>query len=491
MVDGAAQRDDAGPGAAPRPDGLTEPAAPATVEEVEEEARPGGRDAELEVLRGELSTLRARYAALEQSLGRRRGLFSLAPGSTGRRWLSTLLVLLAIVLTPLSVVGVWTKATLTDTNRYVDTVAPLASDPAIQAAITNRITDQIYANVDVEAVVSEVLPPAAQALAGPLSVAVRGFIHQVVGAVVASSQFEAVWRDANRAVHTQVVGALEGTSPAGLAVKNGEVTLDLGQLVTAAKERLVAAGLTAAGAIPTNRISGSFVLFQSAAVTHVQWAFRALEAVGTWLPVVVLALLLAGVWLARDRRRALLGAGVGITVLMLAAGGAVALVRSYYLSHLPATVSKPAAAAALDIVLHFLRQAYWAMVVLGILVAVAAFLAGPSVSARAVRTAAGTGMSRLGDRVERAGGLPPGLRTFVGRYRRAWEAGVVVVAVVVLLLWRGRTVAVELWTVFVTVLALLLVELVARRPELEGAEGPGTPAGPDARGTGSSGAEAG
>ena len=37
-------------------------------------------------------------------------------------------------LAPLSVVSVWARSEVTDTDRYVDTVAPLAKDPAVQAA---------------------------------------------------------------------------------------------------------------------------------------------------------------------------------------------------------------------------------------------------------------------------------------------------------------------------------------------------------------------
>jgi hypothetical protein len=40
------------------------------------------------------------------------------------------LLIVACVLTPLSVLAVWTKNTLLDTDQYVSTVAPLASATA-------------------------------------------------------------------------------------------------------------------------------------------------------------------------------------------------------------------------------------------------------------------------------------------------------------------------------------------------------------------------
>src|SRR6266498_5716156 len=60
-----------------------------------------------------------------------------------QRWrtiLASLLIVIAGVLAPLSAVAVWTKNLGTNTDRYVRTVAPLASEPAIQHALADRIT---------------------------------------------------------------------------------------------------------------------------------------------------------------------------------------------------------------------------------------------------------------------------------------------------------------------------------------------------------------
>ena len=56
---------------------------------------------------------------------------------------ATLLIVLACVLAPLSAVAVWTRNQVTNTDRYVETVSPLADDPAIQAAITDQIPPMV------------------------------------------------------------------------------------------------------------------------------------------------------------------------------------------------------------------------------------------------------------------------------------------------------------------------------------------------------------
>jgi hypothetical protein len=54
------------------------------------------------------------------------------------------------VLAPVSVLAVWTANQVPGTGRYVANMAPLIKDPAIQNAITDKITNEILAQVDVK-----------------------------------------------------------------------------------------------------------------------------------------------------------------------------------------------------------------------------------------------------------------------------------------------------------------------------------------------------
>ena len=64
------------------------------------------------------------------------------------------------------------------------------------------------------------------------------------------------------------------------------------------------------------------------------------------LPLFALALLLAGVVVAPNRRRGLLVGSVMFAVAMLVLLGVLAGVRTYYLNNLPDTVQTPDAVAA-------------------------------------------------------------------------------------------------------------------------------------------------
>src|SRR4051794_38167663 len=72
-----------------------------------------------------------------------------------RRFLVALLLIVGFLLTPVAVLVTYAKTHVLDTDRYVATVAPLASDPAIQSAAANRIATELLAQVDVKQYVTD------------------------------------------------------------------------------------------------------------------------------------------------------------------------------------------------------------------------------------------------------------------------------------------------------------------------------------------------
>src|SRR5271166_2962589 len=138
---------------------------------------PGER-AELEQLRTEIGELRTRRTERRRRVG-------------WRTPVATLLIVIGCLLAPLSVLGVWTANQVSNTSRYVENMAPLASDPAIQRALTDKITNEISSHLNVvgltDAAASQLaskgLTRASTALksfAPQIASAVSGFIHSQV-----------------------------------------------------------------------------------------------------------------------------------------------------------------------------------------------------------------------------------------------------------------------------------------------------------------------
>ena len=178
--------------------------------------------AELLRLRNEVSTLRAGAggeAVAGPSVQR-------SPRN-GLRWTAvTILLVLVAVLAIASVTARFTRSQILDTDRYVATVAPLSENSAIQAEITNQITEEIFTRVDVEGTTKNVLtaltevsnasanaPRLDQAVIGLTPVITsqaRNFVHDTVGSLVQSQQFEDRWVQANRAAHDALVSVMTG-----------------------------------------------------------------------------------------------------------------------------------------------------------------------------------------------------------------------------------------------------------------------------------------
>lgn len=147
------------------------------------------------------------------------------PARAGRIAASTasaVLITLACLFVPVSLLTVWVHDIVLDNGRYVSTVAPLASDPAVEAAAVHRITEAVGVRVDGAEVTADLakwlesqgLPPrvgtAVKALGPQLDSAADQAVSKVAGRFVSSEAFERVWTEANRAAHRSVVKALTG-----------------------------------------------------------------------------------------------------------------------------------------------------------------------------------------------------------------------------------------------------------------------------------------
>jgi hypothetical protein len=431
--------------------------------------------AELERLRAENADLRTQVAAAPAAAEPPP---AAPPRPKRQRWRSvvaTLLIVIGCILAPLSVVAVWTKNLVTDTDRYVATVAPLASDPAIQSAVADKVTAEIFMRLDVVGITNQAvdaleergLPPLVanqlHALSEPLASGVEGFVREEVGKVVASDAFADAWLTANRAAHSALVAALTGNTREGVTIANDTVSISLGPLIQEVKQRLVDRGFGLASRIPD--INPSFVLVQSDYIARARDAFNLLNAVGNWLPFVSLAFLALGVYVAKGHRRALVGAGLGIAGGMVVLALGLAFFRSLYLNELPLGVlTRDAAAAFFDTLVRFLRLGIRTVAVFGLVIALAGFFTGQSVTAVRARAGISKGIGWLRGGAERAGFRTGPVGAWVYTYKRVLWIAVIAIAALVLVFWNQPTGKVIIGITLGVLVALVIIEFLGRPP---------------------------
>ena len=427
--------------------------------------------------RAELERLRAEVAALRSQV-QGGGAKANRPAAAGgrQRWrtvVATLCIVVACVLAPLSVVAIWTRNQVTDTDRYVATVSPLASDPAIQNAVADQITAQVFTYIDVQGLTTQAvdalagqrLPPEVasqlQAFAVPIANGVQSFTRDQVGKVVESDAFADAWVQANRVAHDELVKALTGEGGGSLTVENDAVSVNLAAFIQTVKQRLVDSGFSVAARIP--EVNASFVLFQSEDITRARSAFNLLNTLGIWLPIISLILLVVGVYVAKDHRRALVGAGLGVVVAMVVLALGLAVFRSIYLDAVPASVlPHDAAAAAYDTIVRFLRLGLRTILVLALVVAAGAFLTGQSVTAVRARQGLTGTIGWLQGSAEHAGLRTGPVGTWVGANKRALRIAAVTLACLALAFWGRPTGKVVLGLTLGLLIVLAIIEFLGR-----------------------------
>ncbi|MET9892093.1 hypothetical protein ABZZ47_18050 [Streptomyces sp. NPDC006465] len=389
-----------------------------------------------------------------------------------RNTASAVLIVLTCILVPIALLTVWVHDIALDTDRYVATVAPLASDPAIEDAAIKRITHAADVRVDGNQAASDIaawlqsqgLPPkAAQAVKGlgpQLDAAVDSTVQKVVTRFVQSDRFEQIWKTANREAHAGVVHALTGQGRGAIGVSGGTVTLNVGEAVDEVKQALVDAGLSPASKIPD--VNKQMVLFQSDQLDKIRKGAHLLDVIGNWFPVIVVLIGAAGVLLAHRRRRALIRTTLGAAFACLIIAIVLVVARRYYLDHLPAQVQSEAAAAAVfDTLLHFLKVSLRTAIVLGVVIALGAYLIGPGrlpvavrgTSERAADSAAQWAYAHQ-VRTGRAG-------TWVQAHRRWIALAALLIVALVFALWNHPTVLTILLLVLILLALLALLALMA------------------------------
>lgn len=385
---------------------------------------------------------------------------------------ASILLVLALLLSPLAVVATWVNSEITNSDRYVQTMAPLATEPSVQDAVTNRLTNRVVSNVNVDAITASLTKALQRAgapplvvehtpeLAGPLRNALTTAVHKVVSEVITSDQFAKLWDVANRRAQAAVVKVLTGEGNSAVQARGDTIVLDIGTVIDNVKQRLVNAGFEKAAKFP--QIDKTIPLMKTDKLQQAQGLMRLLDVLGTWLPVVTIALAALGIWAAPAHRVALMSTAIGVGVMMIVLLIALAVLRGVYLDSVPpSTLPENAAATIFDTLVRFLRQSARTVLVVAVITALAAYLYGPSRAARAVRSTAARGTGAVGHAMARRGLRTGGMGDWLDAHR-GWTTGIAIAGgALALVLWNFPTPGSVALVLGIVVLVLIVLGILA------------------------------
>jgi hypothetical protein len=419
--------------------------------------------AELERLREETAKLRGDKAGAP-----RRRRFS------WRTPVSIVLIVLGCILGPVAVLGVWAGNEVSDTGRWVATVEPLIHDPAIQNVLTDKITQQITSQLNLTGTIDSAsaqlndrgltrISSLLNTFGPQIASAVTGFIHSTVHKIITSPAAAKIWVQVNRTAHQAVVTVLSGQGNGAISTSNGQIVLNLGPFITVVKQDLVDHGFALASNIPP--ISPTVALFQADDLGKAQAGYRLIKTLKIVLPILALVLLAAGVWVARGRRRALIGAALGLAGSMLVLAIGLLIARSIYLNSVPPSVLPgDAAAAAFDAMVYFIKVGLRVVLAVGLVVAIGAFITGPSRAAIQTRSALKSWLGWIRNFGERRGVSTGPVGEWTYAHRRGLRIGAVALFALIFVFWGHPTGLVVIVLVIILLLVLGLIELIGRPP---------------------------
>lgn len=293
---------------------------------------------------------------------------------TAVHWVALVLAGLVAIL---SVIAIWTRNQVVDTDRYVRTVAPLATEPPIQDLLVDSLTNAIADPERTAQFAQRLLPPRAEPLATPIAAAAESFVRERLGRFIRSDRFAELWRQVSLTTHDSAVRLITGSDQSKVQVVGDQLVVRLGPLLGPARQAIEQAGLK----VPLRELPAGeepqIVLGDASDLESVRGIVDLLQKLAWLLPALGLILLVVAAVTGPGLRRGILRAGLALAIAMVVLLLALLIGRSFYLDAVTSPrLPEAAARAAFDTLLHYMRVGIWIVLAAAVVIALGAFAAG-------------------------------------------------------------------------------------------------------------------
>ena len=249
---------------------------------------------------------------------------------------------------------------------------------------------------------------------------------------------------------------LTGDQSGAVSLQGDEIVLDVDEVISQVKERLVARGLTIVENVPIPETDKQIVLMEAPRVRQTAHDLRVQQPggqVGAPLRGCPVRGGPAAGSPTRPRMAVWIGALVAANALLLAF--VLSVGRQLFIDALAGTTFGPASKVFYNTLLNYLERGQEVVLWLGLIIVVAGVYAGANRMGTAVRTTLSGGLEQIGGKLA---GTGLGGITGVGRWvasNAGWLRVVVVALGAVVLLWGNNVTTDRLWWSLALVLVLL------------------------------------
>jgi hypothetical protein len=288
------------------------------------------------------------------------------------------LTILAGVMTVIAILATWVDRQVFDTDQWGDTSLEMLQNPEIQSAVADYAVSELYANVDVDKELKEVLPGDTKDLSGVAAGALRQVADQGAKRALGDQRIQNLWREANVRTHATLIAVLEDKSEV-LSTSGGQVRLELQPLIIEIASQ-VGLGDQARDNIPES--VGQIEIVDSDQLATAQTISSLIHGTALIAALLVLLLISLAVYLSPGYRWltvlwiaiTLIIASILILVIRSVAGGIL-------VPELADTDVQPAAQAAYDIGTQLLKSIAWTVIWSSVLLIIGSWLISPNQAA--------------------------------------------------------------------------------------------------------------
>jgi hypothetical protein len=370
-----------------------------------------------------------------------------------QRWRRPLIwasITLATVFLVLGNIFFWTGNTIVNTNRYVAAVGPLIEQPAIQDAMAQYTSSQLFKAVDVQSYVKDTLPPKAAFLAPQLTTQLQSYTQKTLKTALANPKVQQYWYASLTKSHNAIINYSKSYQ--------GNGTIDVSDIFNQLTQRL---GGTHLAFLAGKRLPAKIGSINVATVGWLPALHRLTVHIGLYQALATILFLgfsVLAVVLSTKRRRAVIRLAIiyagfmALTLIAVRVAGGIVVTDV-------AQMYQSAVQVAYDTVIHSFIIQTRTLLLLSLLLLLGAWISGPYKSATVVKNRI---TDLLSGHVHQSifGNRENGFTTWVGRYKAYLQWGSVIVVAFIMILVQLSPKLVALYALLIIVL-VLIVDLVA------------------------------
>lgn len=298
-------------------------------------------------------------------------------------WGLSIVMVLASLALFLSFFSLWLDRQVLSSDQWTETSTEVLEKPAVRNALANYLVDQLFTSVDVEQELTDQLPEDFDVLASPATSGLRSLALSGTKSALDLPVVQAAWKEANLLTHEQLITILEGGNEK-VSTTNGTVTVNAQVILKDIANKVGLSG-ELVNKIPAK--AATFTIYQSDDLATIQNVYSTVKDLRWVLAGLAILLYVLAIALAKGRRRrAVIWMGTSFVVVALLVLITSSLARGPVVDALSQTTSVQSAVGDVyDVAVELLNRMAGSLLFTGILVLLAAMVAGPYKWAIAVR----------------------------------------------------------------------------------------------------------